>query len=70
MNYYDHFLEFQWVDSETYSGVTNTAQLNDYLSSHPYCHVVRWQAINGRNRRGETVETLFVQVKAQNKRDF
>lgn len=70
-DYYDNFLEFQWVESKNeYHGNTGIAQLRDYLNEHPNCRVVRWQVNTCKNQYDETVETVFAQVRSNDPFEF
>lgn len=70
-DYYDNFLEFQWVESKNeYHGNTGMTQLRDYLEKHPNCRVIRWQVNTCKNNNDETVETVFAQVRSNDPFEF
>ena len=71
-DYYDNFLELQWVEPNTgeYSGSSGMTQLRDYLEKHPNCRVVHWQVETSKNKYDETVETVFAQVRSNDPFEF
>lgn len=70
-DYYDNFLELQWVESKgEYHGNTGMTQLRDYLEKNPNCRVVRWQVNTFKNNNDETVETVFAQVRSNDPFEF